>query len=136
MESSTDPEFYSLVWSHLSRGSGYTDQRNEIISASSKATSVPTQIIEDLLVGGHKKNKVGLIRTVIGRIDKITEKYRYNNGEHSKEDADNIAYHKSILARFASVEDHDVQRNILPYLTKQDFILLLQLPPRLDLVLM
>jgi hypothetical protein len=122
MENSTDPEFYSLVWTHLSRGSGYTDQRNEIISASGKATSVPTKIIEDLLVGGHKKNRVQLVRVIIGRIENITNKYRYGNSERSEEDIKSIDYHKSILARFASIEDYDVQRNILPYLTKQDFI--------------
>ena len=133
MESSTDPEFYSLIWSHLARGSGYTDQRNEIISASAKATSVPSQIIEDLLTGGHRKNKVQLIRVVIGRIDNITGKYRYTNGEHSEEDVANINYHKSILARFASVEDYDVQRNIIPYLTKQDFIFAAPIAAKLGL---
>lgn len=133
LENSNDPEFYSLIWSHITRGSGYTNERNNVIVASSKATSVPPRIVEDLIAGGHSKNKLQLIRVVIGRMDGITNKYRYTNAQYSQEDSENIDYHKSILARFASSEDYDVQRVILPYLSKQDFVFAAPIASKLGL---
>ncbi len=135
MNSCKDSRFYSFAWSRVERQRGYTDIRDAIIHATSKCQDIPTVIIDDLVSGGHNKNKGTLVRTVIDKIDQIStrkEKLKFSESEIQSLDFQ-INECKSILAKFASCEDYFVQQKIIPYLRKEDLIFAAPIAAKLGL---
>lgn len=135
MSSCRDSNFYSLAWSKIERQRGYTDIRDSIISAASKCGDMPSVIIDDLVSGGHAKNKGNLVRVIIEKIDQANSKKERLKFDESLVQALNLQIneHKSILARFASCEDYYVQQKIIPYLRKEDLIFAAPIAAKLGL---
>jgi hypothetical protein len=123
MEISSDPSFYSFLWSKVERGRGYTDVKSEVIHAAAKCRFLPEAIINDLISGGHNKNRSALIRVLTNKIDDARQ-----NIERNKDSPavsiwnENIAYCQTTMAKFSSCEDYDVLRAMIPYLKREDLV--------------
>jgi hypothetical protein len=123
MEVSSDPAFYSFLWSKVERGRGYTDAKNEIIHSSSRCRFLPEAIINDLTSSGHNKNRSSVIRVLTHKIDEARQ-----NIERNKDSPavsiwnENIAYCQATMAKFSSCEDYDVLRAMIPYLKREDLV--------------
>lgn len=123
MDSSSDPAFYSFLWSKVERGRGYTDVKSDIIQSSAKCRFLPESIINDLVSGGHNKNRSAVVRVLINKIDEAR-----NNIERNKNSPavsiweQNVAYCQATLAKFSSCEDYDVLRSMIPYMKREDLI--------------
>jgi len=124
LETSKDPAFFSMAWSRVERQKGYTDARDAIIRAAAKCQIFPEAIIEELTSGGHNKNRASLINIMINKIEEsrniltrhiITEEKK---AEHNSQ----IEYCQSILAKFVSCEDYNIQHRLIPFLKREDLI--------------
>jgi len=123
MERSTDPAFYSLLWAKVERGRGYTDVKSEIIQASGKCKHLPETIINDLISGGHNKNRSALVRVLISKIDETRRLIeRVPNSDLMPEWNEYISYCQKTMAKFSSCEDYDILRNMIPYLKREDLV--------------
>lgn len=123
MEQTTDPDFYSLLWSKVERGRGYTDVKSNIISAAGKCKYLPESIVSDLTSSGHNKNRSVLIRVLINKIDETRNKIERNKDSILiPEWNEYISYCQKTMAKFSSCEDYDVLRNMIPYLKREDLV--------------
>ena len=123
MEVSSDPAFYSFLWSKVERGRGYTDVKSEIIHAASKCRFLPETIINDLVSGGHNKNRSALIRVLTNKIDDARQNIERNKNSPAVSIwNENIAYCQATMAKFSSCEDYDVLRAMIPYLKREDLV--------------
>lgn len=124
MERSRDPAFFSMAWAKVDRQKGYTDARNNIIHSAGKCHYFPSSIIEDLISGGHNKNRGAVISVMI---DKIEDNKRYIQRTAISEEEKTIRtnyidYCQSILAKFVSCEDYHIQSRLIPHLKREDLI--------------
>jgi hypothetical protein len=122
-EVSTDPTFYSMIWSKIERSKGYTDQRSSVIQAAGKCKTFPEQIINDLTAGGHNKNKGDVINVAIEHISKIKNRIGRDNNLKSLLAAD-ISYWQSVLAKLVSCDDHYLIQKMIPNMRREDLIFL------------
>lgn len=123
METSSDPAFYSFLWSKVERGRGYTDVKSGIISASKRCKYLPESIINDLTTSGHNKNRSTLISVLINKIDETRNTIERNkNSVLIPEWNEYISYCQKTMTKFSSCEDYDVLRAMIPYLKREDLV--------------
>lgn len=120
-EVSTDPAFYSMIWSKIERSKGYTDKRSSVIQSAGKCNTFPEEIINDLTSAGHNKNKGDVISVAIDHISKI--KKSINRDSNLKPLlATDMSYWQSVLAKFISCDDHYLIQRMIPNMRKEDLI--------------
>ena len=122
-EVSTDPDFYSMIWSKIERSKGYTDQRGYVIEAAKKCKTFPEQIINDLTSGGHNKNKASVVNVAVGHIGDLRKRIARNKSLESALSPE-MEYWQSVLARFVSCDDYYVIQRMIPAMRRQDLIFL------------
>ena len=128
MEKSSDPAFFTMAWSKIVRGKGYTDHRSLVINAAARCDFFPESIISDLIDSGHNKNRMSVIHVFIEKIKKskriLEDLSRFGAKDNPQKilEEDNIKYCQSVLAKFVGCEDFYIQQIMIPYLRREDLI--------------
>lgn len=124
IEHSRDPNFYSMAWSKIDRSPGYVDKRDAVIHAATKCDFYPESIIGDLVSSGHAKNKLSLITKIANKVITIERKIGLYvvDSELKQNLKEAVLRHKMTLGRFVGCDDYNIQRQIIPHLTREDLI--------------
>lgn len=122
-EVSTDPAFYSMIWSKIERSKGYTDQRGYVIECAKKCKIFPEQIINDLTSGGHNKNKASVVNVAVGHIGDLRKRIARDKNLESLL-ATEMEYWQSVLARFVACDDYYIIQKMIPNMRREDLIFL------------